>query len=91
MYVGGGGGDRHMCVGGWGGIGTCVCWGVVWDKYMCVLGGGWDKYTCVCWGVVWDKYMCVCWGVGWDKYMCVCVHVCKSVRAVGACATIKLA
>ena len=30
-----------MCVlGGWGGISTCVCWGVGWDKYMCVLGGG---------------------------------------------------
>ena len=27
-----------MYVGG--GIGTCVCWGVGWDKYMCVLGGG---------------------------------------------------
>ena len=72
--------DKYMCMWGWGGISTCVCWGV-----------GWDKYMCVCWGVVWDKYMCVCWGVGWDKYMCVCVHVCKSVRAVGACATIKLA
>ena len=30
----------HVCVGGWGGISTCVCWGVGWDKYMCVLGGG---------------------------------------------------
>ena len=29
-----------MCVGGWGGISTCVCWGVGWNKYMCVLGGG---------------------------------------------------
>ena len=29
-----------MCVGGWGGISTCVCRGVGWDKYMCVLGGG---------------------------------------------------
>ena len=29
-----------MCAGGWGGISTCVCWGVGWDKYMCVLGGG---------------------------------------------------
>ena len=37
-----------MCVGGWGGISTCVCCGV-----------GWDKYMCVCWGVGWDKYMCV--------------------------------
>ena len=37
-----------MCVGGWGGINTCVCWGVEWDKYMCVCWGvGWDKYTCV--------------------------------------------
>ena len=51
-----------MCVGGWGGISTCVCWGV-----------GWDKYMCVCLGVGWDKYMCVCWGVGWDKYIHVCV------------------
>ena len=31
----------------------CVCWGVGWDKYMCV---------CVCWGVGWDKYMCVLGG-----------------------------
>ena len=30
MLGGGGGGDGHMC----------VCWGVGWDKYMCVLGGG---------------------------------------------------
>ena len=29
-----------MCVGGWCGISTCVCWGVGWDKYMSVLGGG---------------------------------------------------
>ena len=29
-----------MCVGGWGGISTCVCWGVGWDKYMCVCVGG---------------------------------------------------
>ena len=29
-----------MRVGGWGGISTCVCWGVGWDKYMRVLGGG---------------------------------------------------
>ena len=30
-----------MCVlGVGGGISTCVCWGVGWDKYMCVLGGG---------------------------------------------------
>ena len=30
-----------MCVGGGGGISTCVCVvGVGWDKYMCVLGGG---------------------------------------------------
>ena len=40
-----------MCAGGWGGISTCVCWGV-----------GWDKYMCVCWGVRWDKYMCVLGG-----------------------------
>ena len=40
-----------MCVGEWGGISTCVCWGV-----------GWDKYMCVCWGVGWDKYMCVLGG-----------------------------
>ena len=51
-----------MCVGEWGGISTCVCWGVGWDKYMCVLGVGWDKYMCVCWGVGWDKYMCVLGG-----------------------------
>ena len=51
-----------MCVGGWGGISKCVCWGVGWDKYMCVLGVGGDKYTCVCWGVGWDKYMCVLGG-----------------------------
>ena len=38
-------------LGGWGGISTCVCWGVGWDKYMCVLGGGWGGInTCVCWG-----------------------------------------
>ena len=30
-----------MCAGGWGGISTCVCWGVGWDKYMCVC-------VCVC-------------------------------------------
>ena len=28
-----------MCVGGWGGISTCVCEGVGWDKYMCVCVG----------------------------------------------------
>ena len=90
-----------MCVlGEWGGISTCVCEGVGWDKYMCVCWGvGWDKYMCVCWGG-WDKYMCVCVGGG-DRHMCVgvvgqvrtcvCVHVRKLVHAVGACATIKLA
>ena len=27
----------------------CVCWGVGWDKYMCVLGGGvgWDTVYAV--------------------------------------------
>ena len=28
--------SANVCVGGWGGISTCVCWGVGWDKYMCV-------------------------------------------------------
>ena len=44
-----------------------MCWGVGWDKYMCVCWGVGGISTCVCWGVGWDKYMCVCWGVGWDK------------------------
>ena len=29
-----------MYVGEGGGIGTCVCWGGVGNRHMCVLGGG---------------------------------------------------
>ena len=49
-----------MCVGGWGGISTCVCWGV-----------GWDKYMCVCWGMGWDKYIHVCVCV----CVCACLQI----------------
>ena len=47
-----------MCVGGWGGISTCVCWG----------GGGVGGIsTRVCVGGWGGISKCVCWGVGWDK------------------------
>ena len=51
-----------MCVGGWGGISTCVCVGGGIGTCMCV--GGWGGVsTCVCvGGVAWDKYMCVLGG-----------------------------
>ena len=28
----------------------CVCWGLGWDKYMCVCVGGGGISTCVCVG-----------------------------------------
>ena len=72
VCVEGWGGISTVCVGGWGGISTYVCWGVGWDKYMCVCWGVGNRHMCVL-GSVGGIGTCVCVGGGGIN-TCVCVE-----------------